>query len=157
MTQLLADRANTIGDALLRELFLQRLPTNVQMLWQTRLLTSPLHPSPLHPSPLHPSPLHPSANAVTVTHTATQDDEILRAVNNNADVQHLVEGILITRARHVHRASVTTIAALDPKPDTASGLVPGRETGRPTSILRFTLCCTAANLEARAHSVGSRS
>ncbi|KAG0438623.1 hypothetical protein HPB47_016938 [Ixodes persulcatus] len=35
MTQLLADRANTIGDALLRELFLQRLPTNFQMVLAT--------------------------------------------------------------------------------------------------------------------------
>ncbi|CAN7981695.1 unnamed protein product, partial [Ixodes pacificus] len=35
MTQLLGDRANTIGDALLRELFIQRLPTNVQMVLAT--------------------------------------------------------------------------------------------------------------------------
>ncbi|KAG0413170.1 hypothetical protein HPB47_009683 [Ixodes persulcatus] len=35
MTQLLGVRANTIGDALLRELFIQRLPTNVQMVLAT--------------------------------------------------------------------------------------------------------------------------
>ncbi|KAG0429322.1 hypothetical protein HPB47_023727 [Ixodes persulcatus] len=35
MTQLLGDRANTIGDALLRELFIQRLPINFQMVLAT--------------------------------------------------------------------------------------------------------------------------
>ncbi|KAG0426003.1 hypothetical protein HPB47_026861 [Ixodes persulcatus] len=109
MTQLLADSANTIGDALLRDLFLQRLPTNVQMVLATAPALDLTGLAALADAVIDVAT--PSvANAITVTQTATQDDEsrllsqpltteILRAVNNNANVQHLVERILITPAQ----------------------------------------------------------
>lgn len=91
MTQLLADRANTIGDALLRELFLQRLPTNVQMVLATAPALDLTGLAALADAVIDVA-TSSVANAITVTHTATQDNEVARpARQNTQDCQNNLE------------------------------------------------------------------
>ncbi|KAG0444949.1 hypothetical protein HPB47_013189 [Ixodes persulcatus] len=134
MTQLLGDYANTIGDALLRELFIQRLPTNVQMVLATATALDLTGLAALADAVIEVA-TPPGASATSAAEEGSEakpalpgtpsvlpqqlTGEIVHALHNNVDVQHLVREMLTIPARQVQRTSAYTIADLATTPGTA--------------------------------------
>ncbi|KAG0417339.1 hypothetical protein HPB47_005687 [Ixodes persulcatus] len=153
-TQLLGDRANTIGGAVLRELFIQRLPTNVQLVLATTValdltvivaLADAVIEVATPPVASVTSAAEDGGEEMPALPATRSSDgtskslasgwsrvlpqqltgEIVRALNNNVDVQHLVGEMLTVPAPQLQPTSAFNIAALDPTPGTAFVGAPG--------------------------------
>lgn len=114
MTQLLGGRATTVDDALLRELFLQRLPANVQLVLATATTMSLAELAALADvvmevavpsvstvaiSPLTPTALAPNLPNLSLTETASFSENIDRLCRRLENLEVQVNAVTQSRAQ----------------------------------------------------------
>ncbi|KAG0432010.1 hypothetical protein HPB47_021247, partial [Ixodes persulcatus] len=159
MKQLLGERASTIDDALLQELFLERLPPNVQMVLAaaaplnfTRLAglaeavmevstpsTSNIAATTIPPASDAPSTAqnvqipNASANVWNKCYSLQQAVETQRALQAVDGTLHRADLKTTARAETTLPVCVTTTGASVPTRAAASAPARGRKTGRPTA------------------------